>query len=39
MDSDVKLKTSDILNLLSASKKINKFGAITPKYINKIIKI
>ncbi len=31
MDSDVKLKTSDILGLLSVAKKINKFGAITPK--------
>ena len=43
MDSDVKLKTSDLLNLLSASKKINKFGAITPKihkqdYKNLIVK-
>tara|TARA_B100000900_G_scaffold39035_1_gene29325 strand:- start:230 stop:1084 length:855 start_codon:yes stop_codon:yes gene_type:complete len=43
MDSDVKLKTSDILNLLLASKKINKFGAITPKihkqdYKNLIVK-
>lgn len=34
MDSDIKIKTSDIFKLLQIAKKVKKFGAITPK-INK----
>ena len=34
MDSDIKIKTSDIFKLLLIAKKVKKFGAITPK-INK----